>query len=255
MKKIFLTSLVAVFAASAAQASSAINDNPLYRPGSNQFYSMTSLMSHSENADSWALTEQFGYGITDRMAVSVETSMAEGDWFDSNSWGPLTLGLDYRVLNDANWKADVYGSYTVNPVWGYGLSFLDENVTMYDWVVGVRAGYMTKMWTIAGHVEFDYRNTESFNWGDDGWHSIRAGVDGFLSLNDNWALLIGAEYTGWLDDEFENAGTWDAKFGVNYNIDVNKFVAAYITSDMSHETGDWEVSDGFGFGAKFGIQF
>ena len=165
------------------------------------------------------------------------------------------IGADYRLLDDMNWKIDAYASYALNPVWGDHLSFLDEDYTTYTWGVGVRAGYVTDMWTVAGHVEFNYWNSESFNWGDDGFHSLIAGIDGFLSLDSNWALMIGAEYTGWLDDEFDNAGSWTGKFGVNYNFSPDTFVGAYISGEMDHSTGDWEVVDGMGFGVKFGTQF
>ena len=255
MKKLVLTSLAAVFAVSAAQAANVINDNPLYRPDQGNFYSMTGLSSDTNSTTTVGLSEEFGYGITDRLAVGIAMTMSENNWFDQSDWGTLGIGVNYRLLDMANWKADVYGSYGVGPVWAYRASFMDKDLTWYNWNVGVRAGYMTETWTVAGHVAFDYVNTESFNWGDDGFHSILAGVDGFLSLNQNWALLIGAEYTGWLDDEFENAGSWAAKFGANYNIDANKFIGAYISGEMSHRTGDWEIANGFGFGAKFGIQF
>ena len=46
MKKLALTSLMAVFAVSAANAA-VINDNPLYRPMQGQAYSITGLESHS----------------------------------------------------------------------------------------------------------------------------------------------------------------------------------------------------------------
>lgn len=253
MKKIVLTSLLAVFAATGANA--AINENPLYRPDQGRFYSVTELASHSENADSWVLAEKFGYGITDRASLYISTDVSEGEWFDTMGWGTFEVGADYRLLNDMNWKVDAYASYAVAPVWGYGNTFLGEEDTGYTWGVGVRAGYVTDMWTVAGHVEFNYDNTESFNWGDDGWHSLIAGVDGFLSLDSNWSLLLGAEYKGMLDDEFENAGVWTGKFGVNYNIDEDMFVGAYISGEMDHHTGDWEVADGVGFGVKFGAQF
>ena len=253
MKKLVLTSLLAVFAATGANA--AINDNPMYRPDQGRFYSVTELASHTENIDTWGLTEKFGYGITDRASLYVSTGLAEGEWFDAMGWGDFEIGADYRLLDDMNWKVDAYASYMVSPVWDDHQPFLDEDYTSYTWGVGVRAGYVTDMWTVAGHVEFNYLNTESFNWGDDGMHSLIAGLDGFLSLDSNWALMLGAEYTGVLDDEAENAGLWTGKFGVNYNIDEDMFVGAYISGEMSHGTGDWEIADGMGFGVKFGAQF
>ena len=70
MKKIALTSLLAVFAVSGANAANVIDGNPLYMPGQNHFYSVTDLYSHSENADSYVLAEEFGYGILDNLAVT-----------------------------------------------------------------------------------------------------------------------------------------------------------------------------------------
>lgn len=254
MKKLVLTSLLAVFAATGANAA-AINDNPLYRPDQGNFYSVTELSSHSEDSDSWVLGEKFGYGITDRAAVYMSTDFNQKDWFDGMGWDSFEVGADYRLLDDMNWKIDAYASYAVAPVWGDHQPFLDKDHTNYTWGVGVRAGYMTELWTVAGHVEFNYLNSESFNWGDDGIHSLIAGLDGFLVLDSNWSMLIGAEYTGMLDDQFKNAGVWTGKFGMNYNIDDDMFIGAYLSGEMDHRTGDWEVADGFGFGVKFGAQF
>lgn len=254
MKKLVLTSLLAVFAATGANAA-AINDNPLYRPDQGNFYSVTELSSHSEDSDSWVLGEKFGYGIIDKAAIYMSTDFNQKDWFDGMGWDSFEVGADYRLLDDMNWKIDAYASYAVAPVWGDHQPFLDKDYTNYTWGVGVHAGYMTELWTVAGHVEFNYINSESFNWGDDGIHSLIAGLDGFLVLDSNWSMLIGAEYTGMLDDQFKNAGVWTGKFGMNYNIDDDMFIGAYLSGEMDHRTGDWEVADGFGFGVKFGAQF
>lgn len=256
MKKLLLTSLAAVFAVSAAQAANVINDNPLYRPDQGKFYSMTEVGSNTNSTTRVDLGEEFGYGITDRLAVGIAMSMDENNWFDQSNWGTLGIGVNYRLLDMANWKADVYGSYGVGPVWAYDASFMDKDLTWYNWNVGVRAGYMTETWTVAGHFEFDYSNSESFNWGDDGWHSLSMGLDAFFDLNDSWSVLVGAEYTGIIDDRVENAGTWEGKLGANYNMDDNKFLGVYMTKEMTHTgAGQWTIADGFGFGAKFGIQF
>ena len=251
MKKLVLTSLLAVFAATGANA--AINDNPMYRPDQGRFYSVTELASNTDTIENWSVSEKFGYGITDRASLYIDTDLYETDSFDHYGWGDFEIGADYRLLDDMNWKVDAYGSYALAPVWG--AEFLDSNATTYTWGVGVRGGYVTDMWTVAGHVEFNYKNTESFNWGDDGLHALIAGLDGYLSLTSDWALLLGAEYTGIMDDWAENAGVWTGKFGVNYNINQDMFIGAYISGEMAHGTGDWETKDGIGFGVKFGAQF
>lgn len=254
MKKIALTSLLAMFAVSGANA--AINDNPLYRPMEGKFVSETTVASHTQNTTTVAMGQEFAYGVTDKLSVGVATTLSENNWFDNSEWGALAVNANYRVLDGQMWKIDVFGGYGVTPVWGDHESFLDEDMTVYDWTVGAQAGYTSGNLTLAGHVIYDYLNTESFNWDDDGVHMIRAGADAFLELNKNWGLMAGVEYAGFFDDEFENDGSWTGKFGVNYNIDADKFVAGYITKTMEHTAaGKWDVTDGFGFGAKFGIQF
>lgn len=267
MKKIALTSLLAVFAVSGAHAANVINNNPLYRPEAGQFYSVTSVGSHTEEANAVGLTEEFGYGITDRLAIGLATSMAEADWFDASLWNTFGIGLNFRALDMGNWKGDVFASYGVGPMWGHkalenghDIKFLDKDLTNYTWTVGMRGGYATDMWTVAGHVAFDYTNSESFNWDDSGLHKLRFGLDGQLVLNQNWNLIAGVEYNADYDNWSDNEGYWTGKFGANYNFDSNKFIGAYITKLMYHdnatdESGKWTVDDGFGFGATFGIQF
>lgn len=255
MKKLTLTSLLTVLAVSGANAANIIDGNPLYRPGEGRFYSNFAVESHTEAIEDWAVSEEFGYGITDRLAVFMKTGLSETDGFDYMSWDDFSVGLNYRLLDMGNWKGDVYGVYSLYPVWGDHTPFLDEAATLYTWTLGVRGGYVGAGWTVAGHVDFDYLNTESFNWGDDGLHSLSVGVDGQLLLDPQWNLIAGVEYTGMLDDQFENAGRWTGKFGVNYNLDETKYIGAYVMGEMEHYTGDWEWVDGFGFGVNFGIDF
>ena len=185
----------------------------------------------------------------------MKTGLSEQEGFDPMSWDEFTVGLNYRVLDMGNWKGDVYGVYSLDTVWGDHVPFLDEDVTDYTWTLGARAGYVGEGWTLAGHVAFDYGNTESFNWGDDGLHALRIGVDGQYLIDDQWNLIAGVEYKGMLDDQFEDAGKWTGKIGANYNLDETKYIGAYFMGEMEHSTGDWEFVDGFGFGITFGIDF
>ena len=256
MKKIALTSLLAVFAAAGANAANVIDNNPLYMPRAGHFYSETALSSHSETSEDWTLGEEFGFGVSDFLAVDLRTSASELESFDGASWNDLSLGLTMRVFNRGAWKADVYGRYGVDNVWPDHKPFWDEDLSRYTWTMGMRAGYMTSLWTIAGHVDFSYTNSESFNWGEDtSAHMWRAGVDGQLVINEDWNLVAGLEYTGFADDGVKNMGSWTGAFGVNYNIDATKFVGLYINGAMHHATGDWELADGVGYGVKFGIEF
>ena len=261
MKKLALTSLMAVFAVSAANAA-VINDNPLYRPMQGQAYSITGLESHSKSTGNWAATEELAYGVTDKLAVGMELSASESNWFDKSGIDTFGIGANYRVFEQSGWAVDVMGSYGLYGVLPYGASFLDKDVTTYQWTIGAQVGKEFGNLTLAGHVAMDYVNSESFNWDDDGIHQVRLGLDGFLTLDSNWALVGGVEYTGIADDEWpngvkvKNAGTWTGTVGVNYNFCDNTFVGAYVGREMSHTgAGEWSTDAGFAFGAKFGAQF
>ena len=263
MKKLALTSLLAVFAVSGAHAANVIDGNPLYLPGQNHFYSVTTLGSHSDHFSSWKLNEDFGYGITDRLAINVSNTVADETSFNEWGWHEMSFGAKLRALDMGGWKADLIGAYTIDPFWGSHEPWLDKDYTNYTWTAGVRGGYVGSFWTVAGHALFNYENTESFNWNDDGVHTLQLGVDGQLLLGRHFALLAGVEYTGMLDSswpdgaEAKNEGYWSAEFGANYNFDATKFIGLYVETGLQHKNGNssWELEDGLGFGAKFGIDF
>ena len=53
MKKVALTSLIAMFAFAGAHAANVIDGNPLYMPKAGHFYSVSDLGSHSEHLERW----------------------------------------------------------------------------------------------------------------------------------------------------------------------------------------------------------
>lgn len=286
MKKIALTSLLTVFAVSGAHAANVIDGNPLYMPKAGHFYSVTAVESHTENHTPWTLGEDFGYGVSDKLALEVSTSATENDVFDNVAWNNVALKATFRALDKGALKADIYGGVdaSANPAaWvipGGGLyvhskagdvnEWFDKDLTGYKWTAGVRGGYTTAQFTVAGHVAYNYMNSEMFNWGDKGMHTLSLGLDGQFVINNSLNLVAGVEYTGVTNDheayddvespvKTKNAGVWTGEFGVNYNLDATKFVGAYIKGSLNHQGGtkqdEWEWDDGFGFGVKFGIDF
>lgn len=265
MKKLALTSLLAVVATGAAHASiNVIDGNPLYMPQKGHFYSETSLGSKTDATTAVELGEEFGYGVTDRFAVNVATSVAENDWFDGNRWGEMEIDATYRALDEGAWKLDVMGGFGLNPMWDDHRPFLDKDDTEYAWTLGVRGGYVNKDWTIAAHANFIYMNTEMFNWGEENvdglWqnHVLNLGVAGHWTMSDMWSAIVTADYFKSLDryNEVESYGYWTIAAGLNYNIDTTKYIGLYISKDVAHEgAGQWAIEDDFGFGAKFGIDF
>ncbi|MCQ2572149.1 MAG: hypothetical protein MJ165_04130 [Alphaproteobacteria bacterium] len=273
MKKLALTSLIAMFAFTGAHAANVIDGNPLYMPKAGHFYSVTAVGSHTEGTP-YSIGEEFGYGVTDKLAVEVSTSATENDAFETFIWSDLSFNTTFRALDMNGFKLDLLGAYKAGTIslgnMGDGFlyshikgmddTWFEKESVNYAWSAGVRGGYVTSGWTIAGHVMFNYLGDESFNWADEGLHTLNLGLDAQYVIDSHWSVLAGAEYTGLLDsDEYDNAGSWTGSFGVNYNIDTTKFVGLYINGSLNHQDGDnydeWGWDDGFGFGAKFGIDF
>lgn len=280
MKKLALSSLIAVFAVSGAHAANVIDGNPLYMPKANHFYSVTDVATHTENATPWAMQESFGYGVTDKFAVELNTALVENDAFDDFAWDNVAVKAAFRALDMKGWKADLVAAYEAgSSLLGGGLyvhskaldlnEWFDKDLTGYTWSAGVRGGYVAADWTVAGHVMFNYMNSESFNFGDAGLHTWNVGLDAQYVVCPKLSLVAGVEYTGisndnWAYDDVEglkvkNDGAWEGMFGVNYNIDATKFVGAYIAGSLNHHEGnkadEWGWDDGFGYGVKFGIDF
>ena len=91
-------------------------------------------------------------------------------------------------------------------------------------------------------------------------------------------MVAGAEYNFRYDANTEdswsnNGGYWKGTMGINYDFNPCSFVGAYVSKIMVHDgqkeievedgitsmvpasAGNWEVVDGFIFGAKFGVKF
>ena len=280
MKKLALTSLLAVFAFTGAHAANVIDGNPLYMPKAGHFYSVTTVGSHTDETP-YALGEEFGYGITDKLAVEVSTAIWENKAFDDFAWDNVALTAAFRALDMGAWKLDLIGGYEAGstPMIGGGLythskdadinKWFDKDWTGYKWTAGVRGGYTVGAFTLAGHALYNYYNSESFNWGDKGMHVWELGLDGQYVIDSHWSLLAGVEYTGVTNDheayddleggKVKNYGEWAGELGVNYNIDATKFVGLYVNGALNHHEGhdhdEWGWNKGFGFGAKFGIDF
>lgn len=281
MKKLALTSLLTVFAVSGAHAANVIDGNPLYMPKAGHFYSETALSSHTEGTP-YTLGEEFGYGITNKLAVTVATSATENRAFDEYLWNDISLGMTFRALDTNGFKLDLLGSYVAGDA---GLAYLgddaigavmyhvedetewfDKDHTFYTWNAGVRTGWTMGGLTLAGHAVYKYMGFESFDWNEKGLHRLALGLDAHYVFCPHLSAMIGAEYTGILDKKWpegegkvKNSGIWTGTFGINYNIDATKYVGLYVNGALNHHEGDkadeWGWNDGFGYGIKFGIDF
>ena len=252
MKKLALTSLIAMFAVSGAHAANVISNNPLYRPMAGHFYSITDAATETGVEDDfrdWNFATKLGYGITDRLSIALNTAFnmyVPAGAPDYTDWQNFGGELNFRGIDDANWKMDVYGKLNV-----YGSDWHDEDLNMYHWTIGTRGGYVADDWTLAAMAEYTYNNTEAFNWDEEFYmnHNWTFGLDGQYMFDNNWNVTAGLRY--YLIEDYTLDDPITGTFGINYNFDSTKFVGLYMERQLNAESND----DSYGWGVKFGIDF
>lgn len=249
MKKIILTSLAAVFAVSAANAANVFDDNPMYRPSEGRFYSETALSTDTD-LDTYTLGEGFGFGITDKLSVFMNTSLSYDDPSEIFAWDFFQLGASYRYFDQDNIKADVYGKGM--QIYNTGDNFDTLETLAYNWTVGTKVGYVAEDWTVAAKAEMNYSSDDVDYLDAEGWW-MTAGLMGQYVIDSNWNLVAGLDYTFNVsgDDYVTEDGLLIAKIGGNYNFDETKFVGVYVTKEAMTNFDE----NPLGFGAKFGIDF
>jgi hypothetical protein len=255
-----------------AACDNVINGNPMYRPVGGHFYSVTSLETHGFGGNSdidykgYNLNEVLGYGITDRLSIFIDTNASTTDSFKDGTfaWNNFGGGISYRALNEGNWKGDVYGKMRSSMVQEASVGtamaivlgggsldndFWHEDTNAYTWTAGTKFGYSSCIWTLNGLFEYDYANSEAFNWDVEGLKGYRAGIEGQFVLNEDWNLIGRATYE--MPEIFANYFT--GKLGVNYNITTDMYVGVYAFQTMNEDADNF--GDQTGLGLQFGIDF
>ena len=178
-KTLSLAAMAAVFAAPAMAANL---ENPLYSPKSGEFYSKTGaglmykkaddsqamLMSGRDGGTEWPIyrvTQDFGFGITDRLSVNAGFGWTQDNDIDRAGMHNGRLGLNLRVLNgqdnDHGLIWDVYADAHLGGVMkmkgSYDLvkGFKYDNYTNGRWGVfaGSRVGKTWDKFTLMGWTE------------------------------------------------------------------------------------------------------
>lgn len=227
-----------------AACDNVINGNPMYRPDAGRFYSITTFGTNT-NAKDWALNERFGFGITDALSVFLDTT-ASTHRFDRDSfnWDNLAFGLSARLLDINNWKADAYGKMAVNSGWD-GWWHGDNTFT---WTAGTKIGYSTCGWTLNGLFEFDYTNTDAFNWDETpAGREYRVGAEGQYVFNADWNIVASVMYE--MPEAMDNY--FAGQIGVNYNFDTTKYLGLYVFQELH----DGDLNKETGLALQFGIDF
>lgn len=154
-------------------------ENPLFIPKSGEFFSKTGAgvmykrsdhtdalkAKHHDGADEfpvWRATEDFGYGITDRLTTYLSLGYTYNGDIDRKGMHRGRLGLGYRIFEDAaEFVWDVYGELYmsgVSPMKGtYGPNgFTYKNFSNGRWggVAGTRFGKTWDKLTASAFVEY-----------------------------------------------------------------------------------------------------
>lgn len=181
MKKTLKTLAIATVSmiSTGAIAGTTNMENPLFAPKSGEFFSKTGAglmykradhtdavkLKHHEGADEfpvWRATEDFGYGITDRLNTYLSLGYTYNGDIDRKGMHRGRLGLAYRIFADATeFVWDVYGELYmsgVSPMKGkYGTDgFTYKNFSNGRWggVAGTRFGKTWDKLTASMFVEY-----------------------------------------------------------------------------------------------------
>lgn len=181
MKKTLKTLAIATVSmiSTGAIAGTTNMENPLFAPKSGEFFSKTGAglmykradhtdavkLKHHDGADEfpvWRATEDFGYGITDRLNTYLSLGYTYNGDIDRKGMHRGRLGLAYRIFADATeFVWDVYGELYmsgVSPMKGkYGADgFTYKNFSNGRWggVAGTRFGKTWDKLTASMFVEY-----------------------------------------------------------------------------------------------------
>ncbi|MDR1691393.1 MAG: LysM peptidoglycan-binding domain-containing protein [Rickettsiales bacterium] len=220
-----------------------INGNPMYRPMAGRFYSVTELSTDTAFED-YALNEKFGFGITDSLAIYLDTTASTYKFeSDSYEWNDFGVGLSLRYLNAGNWKGDVYGG--IKAVGGKDWWHEDKN--LYNWMAGTKFGYSSCWWTLNGLFEYDYVNADAFGWTDPGLREYRVGVEGQLVFNKTINFVASLTYE--MPESLDNYYT--GKAGLNFNMGNYSYLGVYAYQELH----DGEFNDDTGLSVQLGFDF
>ena len=226
-------------------------ENPMYKPMEGKFYSKTNLnyTPVKNYDDSFALTEEFGYGISQDWSISAAIGYG---WMakDANAFGKgnqfsnmSIAGLYRPVANqDIVWDItagvsidladDMVNQYSLNlPIDDYGKKdtgvFVGTKLGLnlgQDFIVAFNAGYMYDTDDKQNYADKEIGNTSYWNMG----------VEGQLVFSDDWSMNIGYRYKKFTDKEgFDKAENSDVIVSGNWQATDMAMFTLYVDYDLS----------------------
>jgi hypothetical protein len=239
MKKILGIAVATAAMTTSAMAGVTTNmENPLFIPRAGQFASKTGLglmYKKTDHTDAlklkghdgatefpiWRFTEDFGYGITDRLNTYVSLGYTYNGDIDRKGLHRGRIGLDYRIVETLdNFVWDIYGE-------GYlsGLSPMKGSVKL-----------------TAGNIDFKYDNFSNGRWG---------AVLG-TKIGKRWSRFTGSLFAEYLQTfgNHNNKINTSALSGMGFPDEIA--VDLKSTSEFTIGTNAfYQINDNWSFGGGF----
>ena len=259
-------------------------ENPMYKPGEGMFYSKTNFnyTPVDKHDDSYALTEEFGYGLSEDWAISA--SIGYG-WMskEANAFGKesqvsnLAIGALYRNIATPDFVWDVVAGVSIDiaddmvsqysldlPINDYGKKdtgiFLGTKLGMnviQDFMVALDVGYMFDI--------DDKKDLANKELGDTSYWN--AGVEGQYMFNDDWSMNLAYKYKKFVNnDGFNKADSSNIIASANWQATDMALFTLYVDYDATGKenrldanspalVGDDGNDNRWSYGARMGVQF
>ena len=259
-------------------------ENPMYKPMAGQFYSKTNLnytpVSHVD--DTYTLTEEFGYGISQDWAISAAIGYGwmdkDANFFDKESQlSNMTIAGLYRPVanQDLVWDItagvsidtadDMVKQYSVNlPIDDYGKKdtgvFVGTKLGLNlsrDFIMAFNVGYMYDTDDKKDYADKELGDTSYWNMG----------VEGQVVFSDDWSMNIAYKYKKFIDnDGFNKAESSNIIVSGNWQATDMALLTLYVDYDASGKENRLDMnspisvgSDGddnrWSYGMRVGVQF
>ncbi len=259
-------------------------ENPMYKPMAGKFYSKTNFnftpVKHVDN--SYALTEEFGYGISNDWSISAAIGYG---WMDKsanffgkeNQVSNMTIGGLYRPVanQDLVWDItagvsidtadDMVKQYSITlPIDDYGKKdtgvFVGTKLGLnlgQDFIMAFNAGYMYDTDDKKDYADKELGDTSYWNMG----------VEGQIVFSDDWSMNIAYKYKQFIDnDGFNKAKTFDIIVSGNWQASDMAMLTLYVDYDATGKNDRLDLNgpvtagaDGkdnrWSYGLRMGVQF
>ena len=259
-------------------------ENPMYKPGEGMFYSKTNFnyTPVDKHDDSYSLTEEFGYGLTEDWALSASVGYGwmskAANLYDKDSQvSNLAIAGLYRPVANQDLIWDITAGVSIDiaddMVDQYSLAYPIDDYGKKDTgvFIGTKLGMnLSEDFILAFNVGYlydtdDKKNYEKKELGDTSYWN--AGVEGQVVFSDDWSMNIAYKYKKFIDkDGFDKADSSNVIASANWQVTDMMLASAYVDYDATGKENRLDANstalvgeDGddnrWSYGLRVGVQF